>query len=111
MYSSVEGMSVRLGPVRAGVLPIMVLKPGFRPGGQGEVLPDVQPVTVVLVDLLATDLQVHVVDQLVADVGHPGHGAAGGGDLGQGHLQVGLVDQVTVPADCTLDLLAEVGHT
>ena len=29
-----EGMSVRLGPVRAGVLPIMVLKPWLQPGGQ-----------------------------------------------------------------------------
>jgi len=79
----------------------------------GQLIPDLEPVTVVLVDLLATDLNVHIVDQIVADPVEPAELRARRVrgrelDLGQSGLQVHTVDQVAVAADRALDLLAEV---
>ena len=63
----------------------------------GELIPDLEPVTVVLVDLLTTDLNVDVVDQVVADPVEPaelGTRAVRGleADLGKGGLEVDAVD-------------------
>ena len=79
-----------------------------------QLIPDVQPVTVVLVDLLTTDLNVHVVDQVVAHPVQPAELcsaaiAALQHHLGQCCLQVHAVDQIAVTADGALHLLAEVG--
>ena len=37
----------------------------------GELIPDLEPVTVVTVDALATDLELNIVDEVVADVVEP----------------------------------------
>jgi len=79
----------------------------------GQLVPDVHPVTVVLVDLLAANLNIHVVDQVVANPVEPaelGTRAVGGLQLhlGQSGLQVDAVDQVAVTRDGALHLLAEV---
>ena len=81
----------------------------------GELVPDLEPVTVVLVNLLATDLNVDVVDQVVANVVEPAELRARAirarkRDLGERGLEVHTVNQVAVAADCALDLLAEVGR-
>ena len=78
-----------------------------------ELVPDLEPVTVVLVDLLAADLNVHVVDQVVADPVEPAElrtRAVRGleADLGERGLEVDAVDQIAVAADRALHLLAEV---
>jgi len=82
----------------------------------GELVPDVEPVTIVLVDLLATNLNIHVVDQVVTDPVQPPElstRAVRGleSNLGQGGLEVDTVDQVTITRDGALNLLAEVGST
>ena len=78
-----------------------------------ELIPDLEPVTVVLVDLLATDLNVHIVDQIVANPVEPAELRARRVrarelDLGERGLEVHTVDQIAVAADRALDLLAEV---
>jgi len=80
----------------------------------GELVPDVEPVTIVLVNLLATNLNIHVVDQVVTDPVEPaelGARAIRGrkGHLGESGLEVDTVDQVTITGDGALDLLAKVG--
>jgi hypothetical protein len=89
---------------------------GLLAGLLGQLVPDVEPVTVVLVNLLTTDLNVNIVDQVVANPVEPtelGTRAVAGleDDLGEGGLEVDTVDQVTITRDGALDLLAEVGRT
>jgi len=89
--------------------------------GQGQLIPDVQPLTVVLVNLLTTNLHVHVVNQVLAQVGHPGKGIhlIGGGNIvedgvvncGQSHLDIHLGDQIAITGDSGLHTLTEVAHT
>ncbi len=78
-----------------------------------ELIPDVEPVTVVLIDLLTTDLDVHVVDEVVTNPLEPtelGRSTiAAYINLGEGGLEVDTVDQVTVTGDGALHLLTEVG--
>jgi len=67
----------------------------------GELIPDVHPVAVVLVDALATNLNLHGLDKVVAHPVEPaelGTRAIAGleGDLRQSGLQVHAVDQVTI---------------
>ena len=78
----------------------------------GELVPDVEPVTVVLVDTLATDLELNVVDQVVANPVEPaelGTRAVRGLELdaGQSGLQIHAVDQVTVALDRARHLVTE----
>lgn len=66
-----------------------------------------------LVDLLTADLNVHVVDEVVADPVEPAElrtRAIAGleADLGERGLEVDAVDQIAVAADRALHLLAEV---
>ena len=89
---------------------------GLLAGLLGELIPDVEPVTVVLIDLLTTDLNIHVVDEVVANPVEPaelGTRTIRGLEchLGECGLEVHTVDQVTVTGDCALHLLAEVGGT
>ncbi len=82
----------------------------------GELIPDVEPVTIVLVDTLTTDFKLNVRDEVVADPVEPaelGTRAVLGenSDLGESGLEVDTVDQVTVTLDSTGYLLAEVGST
>ena len=70
----------------------------------GKLIPDLQPVTVVLVDALATDLQLNPVDEVVADPVEPtelGTRAVRGihSHGGQSGLQVDAVDQIAVTLD------------
>ena len=87
---------------------------GLLAGLLRELIPDLEPVTVVLVNLLATDLNVHIVDQVVADPVEPAElrtRTVERGielDLGERGLEVDAVDQIAVTADRALDLLAEV---
>jgi hypothetical protein len=78
----------------------------------GQLIPDVQPVTVVLVDALATDLELNVVDQVVADPVQPaelGTRAVAGLELHarQRGLEIHAVDQVAVALDRARHLVAE----
>ncbi len=82
----------------------------------GELVPDVEPVTIVLIDTLTTDFELNVRDEVVADPVEPaelGTRAVLGenSDLGESSLEVDAVDQVTVTLDGTGDLLTEVGGT
>lgn len=82
----------------------------------GELVPDLEPVTVVLVDTLTTDLDLHVLDQVVTRPVQPAElGTRAVGrlqrHLGQSRLQVHTVDQVTVTLDRARHLLAEVRGT
>ena len=82
----------------------------------GQLVPDVQPVTVVLVDALTADFDLHALDQVVARPVQPaelGTAAVAGlqSHLGQSGLQVHAVDQVTVTLDGASHLLAKVGRT
>jgi len=76
----------------------------------------VHPVTVLLVDALATNFDFDVVDQVVTDPVQPAELSARAvrglqSDLGQRGLQVHAVDQVTVALDRARNLLAEVRGT
>ena len=79
----------------------------------GELVPDVEPVTILLVNTLATDFNLNVVDEVVTNPVEPaelGARAIGWlkGDLRQRGLEVHAVDQITVALDRAGDLLAEV---
>ena len=72
-----------------------------------------EPVTIVLVNALATDLELDVGDQVVANPVEPAEHRARAVRglelyLGQSGLQVDAVDQITVALDRARNLLAEV---
>lgn len=74
---------------------------GSMPSGLGQLVPDVQPSGVVLVDALATDLELDALDQDVAEPVQPPElvGAAGWnghGNTGNLHLEICAMDQITV---------------
>ena len=78
-----------------------------------ELIPDLEPVTVVLVDLLATNLNVDIVDKVVADPVEPAELRARAirtrqENLRERGLEVDTVDEIAVTGDRALDLLAEV---
>ena len=82
----------------------------------GELVPDVEPVTILLVNALATDFNLNVVDEIVTDPVEPAELGARAirwleGDLWQRGLEVHAVDQITIALDRAGDLLAEVGST
>ena len=74
-------------------------------GRHSELVPDVHPVTVLAVDTLATDLNLHLGDELLTGEVEPtGINATAGvlqglSDLGESHLKVGAVRQITVTGD------------
>lgn len=78
-----------------------------------QLIPDVHPVTIMLIDLLAADLHIHVGDQVVAHPVEPAElrtRAIAGLEhhLRQCGLQVHTVDQITVTADGALYFLTKV---
>ena len=82
----------------------------------GKLIPDLEPLAVVLIDTLTTDLELDIVDEVVANPVEPTElstRAVRGKELylRQSGLEVHTVDQVTVTLDGTSDLLAEVGST
>ena len=81
-----------------------------------ELVPDVQPLSIVLVDALAADLELDLLDQVVANPVEPaelGTRAVRGleHDRRQSRLQVHAVDQVTIALNRDRDLLAEARGT
>ncbi len=79
-----------------------------------ELIPDLEPVTVVLVDTLATNLQLNPVDQVVTDPVEPAEAGATAVRVqeshgGEGGLEVDAVDQVAVALDRARHLVAEAG--
>jgi len=82
----------------------------------GQLVPDLEPITIVLVDLLTANLEVDVVDQVVTDPVEPaelGTRTVSGSEenLRQGGLEVDAVDQISVTRDSALHLATEVGST
>jgi hypothetical protein len=87
--------------------------------GQGKLVPDVHPVTILTVNALTTDLNLNLRDELLTGEIKPA-GIHGAGarlvahslvDLGQSHLKVGAVGQVTVTRDSASNATTEVGLT
>ena len=80
----------------------------------GQLIPNVQPVTIVLVDTLSPNLELHPVNQVVP---HPVQPAelgtravrGGQGHGGQGGLHIHAVDQVTITLDGAGHLVTETG--
>lgn len=75
-------------------------------GGHRELVPDVHPVTVLAVNALATDLNLNLRDELLTgEVKPTGVDVAGASileslaNLGESHLKVGAVRQITVTGD------------
>ena len=82
----------------------------------GELIPDVEPVTIVLVDTLTTDFDLNGLDKVVANPVEPtelGTSAVSGHDRhrGESSLEIHTVDQITVALDCAGHLLGEVRCT
>ena len=82
----------------------------------GELIPDVEPLAIMLVDALTTDLEFNLLDQVVANPVEPaelGTRAVRGQQLHlrQGGLEVHAVDQVTVTLDGHGHLLAKARGT
>ncbi len=69
-------------------------------GGHGELVPDVHPITVLAINALASNLDLNLGDELLTDVVEPtgivGHRLV---DLGESHLEVGAVSQISVTGD------------
>ncbi len=89
---------------------------GLLAGRAGQLIPDVEPVTVVLVDALATDLDLDVADQVVANPVEPAELRTRAieliqRNLGESGLEIDTVDQITVTGDRARHTLAEVGNT
>ena len=80
--------------------------------GLGEFVPDVEPVTVVLVNALTADFDFNVLDELVADPVGPAHSFTGSSSYSwKSNFKVYTVHEVTVAGNSAGDLLAEVGRT
>ena len=89
-----------------------VLVANLLAGSLGKLVPDVHPVTVVLVDALATDLNLGVLDKIVAEVVEPAElGTVRDGDLGDGDLEVDTREKITIAGDGACHALAEIGGT
>ena len=78
-----------------------------------ELVPDVEPVTIVLVNALTANLKLHVGDEVVANPVEPAELRTRAvreldSDLGERGLEVDAVDKITVALNRARDLLAEV---
>ena len=82
----------------------------------GEFVPDVEPLAIVLIDTLTTDLELNLLHEVVADPVEPSElgtrtVAGGDGHLRESGLEVHTVDQVTVTLDRAGYSLAEARGT
>jgi len=84
--------------------------------GEGELVPDVHPITVLAVNALATDLNLNLRDDLLTgEVKPTGINTVLGGalhllvDLGESNLQVSAVSQITVAGDSAGHTATEIG--
>ena len=86
-------------------------------GGEGDLVPDVHPVSVLAIDALTSDLDLNLGDELLADEIHPaGINSLGASgvlhrliDLREGDLEVGAVSKISVTGDRAGDAASEVG--
>ena len=77
--------------------------------GEGKLVPDVHPVTILTVNALTTDLNLNHVDELLSGVIEPASiRSICLGNLGESHLKVGLVGTVTVAGESALNTATEV---
>jgi len=79
----------------------------------GELGPDLHPVTILAIDALTTNLELHNLDEAVADVVEPAEAVEVGGtgdevDGGEHNLNVGAVHQVRIAVDDGSDALVKV---
>jgi hypothetical protein len=81
---------------------------------QGKLVPDVHPITILAIDSLASNLNLNLGDELLANEVQPTgiditsaslHGLV---DLGESDLEVCAVAQITVAADCACHTATEV---
>ena len=84
--------------------------------GQGELGPDVHPITVLAINALATDLNLNLRDELLTGEIKPTgiNTVLSGGlhllvDLGESNLQVSAVSQITIAGNGASDTATEVG--
>ena len=89
--------------------------PGLLARLLGELIPDLEPVTVVLVNALSANLKLHVVHQVVSNPVEPAElgtraVSAQESHLGESGLEVDAVDQVTVALDSASHLATEAGR-
>ena len=89
---------------------------GLLARGAGELVPDVEPLAVVLVDLLPANLDLNVVHELVTNPVEPAELGVRAisnleRDRGERGLEVNTVDQIAVAGDRAGNTLAKVGNT
>ena len=82
----------------------------------GEFVPDVEPLTIMLIDTLTTDLEFNFADKVVANPVEPTElstRAVRGEELylREGGLEIHAVDQITVTLNSDSDLLTETRRT
>jgi hypothetical protein len=82
----------------------------------GELIPDVEPLTIVLVDALTTDLELNLLDKIVTRPVQPAELGtrtvrSSDGYLREGSLEIHAVDQITVALDRASDSLTETRGT
>ena len=82
----------------------------------GELIPDVEPLTIMLIDTLTTDLEFDFLDQVVTRPVQPTElstrtVSSGDGDLRECSLEVHTIDQITVTLDRAGDSLTETRGT
>ena len=80
--------------------------------GHSELVPDVHPITVLAINALASNLDLNGRDELLTNIVEPtgivGHRLV---DLGESHLEVSAVAQVTVATDRAGNTATEIGLT
>ena len=84
--------------------------------GQGELVPDVHPVAILTVDALASNLDLHLGDELLSGEIQPAGihlldslGSHRLVDLGKSYLKVGAIGKITIAADSAGHTAAEIG--
>ncbi len=80
----------------------------------GELGPDLEPVAILTVNALATDLELHNLDEAVADVVEPAEAGQVGATVGEvngreNNLNVGAVHQIRIAVDDGSNTLVKVG--
>jgi hypothetical protein len=84
----------------------------------GKLVPDIQPITVVLINALTTDLDLDVADENVSDVVDPtkaerfiSSGSGGALNKGKSNLKVNTVNKITITRNGASNTFAEVGSS
>lgn len=77
----------------------------------GQLVPNVEPITVVFVNALTSDLDLNILHKNVAEPVQPTEALTSlNGDGGKSHTEVHAVNQITVTADGAVNLLAPVSR-